>query len=36
MDKINLKSIDYNSPAALKNFMESHGMAMQKNSGKIF
>ncbi|MGP1565146.1 MAG: 16S rRNA (adenine(1518)-N(6)/adenine(1519)-N(6))-dimethyltransferase RsmA [Treponema sp.] len=36
MDKINLKSIDYNSPAALKNFMESHGMAMQKKFGQNF
>ena len=33
MDK---KEIDYNSPAALKKFMEEHGMAMQKKFGQNF
>src|SRR5574344_2797064 len=27
---------DYNSPAALKNFMETNGMAMQKKFGQNF
>lgn len=31
-----LKHPDYNSPSELKNFLESHGMAMQKKFGQNF